>query len=535
MGAFIIGALMFIACYGIRVLDVTYDDWIFHSWDPDIKQHYLGWCFYRRSPFRFPYGLMEGLGYPAKMSILWTDSVPLLAMLFKPFSPLLPKVFQYLGWYGLLSTALSSALGAVIVNRLAKNSFISYISAVCFAIMPHMLQRMFYHTTLTAQWLILLPLLLWIKDFYRLDIRHKCLIWASYSFMAVTIHPYLWAMGCFIWAFAAVEEIIITKKLLPSVITAVSMVASAVLGLWIMGAFYGGVNSTYIASGYESNLNTFINPLGKSRFLKDLPLAIGLQYEGYGYLGAGMLLLCLVSAVVLIIRLIRKKKIISLRLSIFALMGLFFMGFAAFPEVSLNDKILVTLPQPGIIGTFFGTFRSTGRFIWPLVWLLTIGAIVCTAKYFKENIAVLIICFCAFLQIFDLSYAIADKKNSLVTEKKAHSDLDSLEDSGHIKDYKHIVMTYDDNIDMNDLAYFAYKNNLTINRYYFARDINEEINENLEEYRKKLIQGQIPKDCIFVMKEKNLPDWSIFDLHFYYLDGSYIGVADPIDGLEEAT
>ena len=61
MGAFIIGALMFIACYGIRVLDVTYDDWIFHSWDPDIKQHYLGWCFYRRSPFHFPYGLMEGL------------------------------------------------------------------------------------------------------------------------------------------------------------------------------------------------------------------------------------------------------------------------------------------------------------------------------------------------------------------------------------------------------------------------------------------------------------------------------------------
>ena len=41
-----IGIVVFIALYGVDVLNPFYDDWLLGK--GDLTQHYLGWCFYRR-------------------------------------------------------------------------------------------------------------------------------------------------------------------------------------------------------------------------------------------------------------------------------------------------------------------------------------------------------------------------------------------------------------------------------------------------------------------------------------------------------
>lgn len=48
----IIGAILFIAIYGARILDPTYEDWLFQG--GDLTQHYLGWTFFRMSDWHFP-------------------------------------------------------------------------------------------------------------------------------------------------------------------------------------------------------------------------------------------------------------------------------------------------------------------------------------------------------------------------------------------------------------------------------------------------------------------------------------------------
>ena len=228
-------------------------------------------------------------------------------------------------------------------------------------------------------------------------------------------------------------------------------------------------------------------------------------------------------------------------------MGLFFVGFSVFPEISFGDKIFKILPQPGIIGSFFGTFRSTGRFIWPVVWLCTFGPVALIYSRFKKNLqkkcilscifkkkfVIFFVSVCMLLQFYDLSAAILDKKHSLVTDRTAHSDLDESELISCIDRYSHIVMTYDDNIEMNNLAFFAYRHNLTMNRYYFSRGIDRQIEEELQKYRSMLDCGENMDDYIFVLKEKNLPDWSIYDLHFYHFDNTIVGVTEPIEGLQE--
>ena len=84
----LLGALVFVVVYGVRVLDPTSVDWILNNPSPDPSQHYLGWAFFRSSPWRLPYlGANYSVVYPYRTSILFTDSIPLLALLCKLLSP----------------------------------------------------------------------------------------------------------------------------------------------------------------------------------------------------------------------------------------------------------------------------------------------------------------------------------------------------------------------------------------------------------------------------------------------------------------
>ena len=58
----LIGIIVFLACYGWKILDVTNDSWLFTG--QDISQHYIGWKFYRASAWHFPIGQIDGIIYP---------------------------------------------------------------------------------------------------------------------------------------------------------------------------------------------------------------------------------------------------------------------------------------------------------------------------------------------------------------------------------------------------------------------------------------------------------------------------------------
>ena len=115
----LVGALLFVIIYGVRILDPTYDDWLLQG--GDLTQHYVGWLFLRRSDWQFPFGLIDGVLGNIKVSVMYTDSVPLLAVFFKLLSPLLPETFQYYGLLGLGSFMLSGACAALLIHRFSSN------------------------------------------------------------------------------------------------------------------------------------------------------------------------------------------------------------------------------------------------------------------------------------------------------------------------------------------------------------------------------------------------------------------------------
>ena len=103
----VIGVLIFILIYGISTLDVTYDDWIFNGYvEKDIELHYAGWLAFRNSQWSWPLGLIKNLQYPYGIVVSYTDSIPIVSIIMKLVSNILPQTFQFFGWYILICFVL---------------------------------------------------------------------------------------------------------------------------------------------------------------------------------------------------------------------------------------------------------------------------------------------------------------------------------------------------------------------------------------------------------------------------------------------
>lgn len=182
----IIGAFLFIFIYGVRVLDVAYDEWLLTG--GDLSQHYLGWIFYRKSSWSFPVGLVEGILNPEKISIMYLDSIPILAIIFKIFSPILPTTFQYFGIWGIFSFIMQGGIAALIAGKYTKNyCAIGSVSGIL-VLSSTVLQRMFGHTALAGQWIILLGIYVWICNIE--NDRKRIWIWNALLVLAVYVHMY---------------------------------------------------------------------------------------------------------------------------------------------------------------------------------------------------------------------------------------------------------------------------------------------------------------------------------------------------------
>ena len=119
--------------------------------------------------------------YPFRTSVLFTDSLPLAALFFKLLGGILPTRFQYFGWWGLLCYALQGGLAQAVIARIAgvqptfgRNDkskaaigvivspgqtaklWGSVAGAGLLVLLPALTMRMFAHTALAANWLVLL-------------------------------------------------------------------------------------------------------------------------------------------------------------------------------------------------------------------------------------------------------------------------------------------------------------------------------------------------------------------------------------------
>ena len=262
----LLGALVFVVLYGVRVLDPACVDWILNDPSPDPSQHYLGWVFYRRSAVRLPYiGANYSAVYPFRTSIVFTDSIPLLAVLGKLLGPLLPARFQYFGWWGLLCYALQGGLAQAILARLGgvrsgqrARCWATVAGAGVLVFFPALTVRMFAHTALAANWLVLLALWLLLRsDALLPSTGRACLAWGMMGLLCAGVHLYYLPMVGIVLVGYALRRGLQKRGAAAVAAPVLAYCGAALAELVLLGAFaanFAGYSNGYLNGADLANL-----------------------------------------------------------------------------------------------------------------------------------------------------------------------------------------------------------------------------------------------------------------------------------------
>ena len=463
------GALLFRVMYGFSILDPVNIDWCLAK-PNDTAQHFIGGWAFLRDAWRWPPGLFCGLSDPDPASIAVVDGIPLAAIVVKLFRGAKPEPFQYLGLWGLICFMLQGGFGFLLAGRFAKRFAVKLAGAFFLLLAVPFLTRYPEHTALSSHFLLLWALYLMVGKWGR-----TAAAWPVLLTLALVIHPYLFAMCLAVYAGVTLQALIreLRRQRYPAaakiplnwLVTGLSCTLAAYLtGLFSIGMKQGsgGFNQSQI------NLNGFFNPLTWDVSALVAPMPAQNSAENI-YLGAGLCLLVL-AALPQLFKLFRSDSALWRRRGLPAALLLAMALFAVNCRVYLGNEPVVTFILPQGLKGVWSIFRAAGRFVWPAWYLLAALAVGFAVKGKRRRFGGVLLTVAVLLQLYDLGNGIVANKWAAHLDRPQREYVSPYAELGIAPGkVKKLYYTYTDE-DFGDIGYFALKNNLALEDYYFARE-----------------------------------------------------------------
>lgn len=532
----LLGVLVFLAVYGVRVLDPTSVDWILNSLSPDPIQHYLGWELFRRSPVHLPYiGANYNAVYPFRTSVLFTDSLPLAALFFKLLGGILPTRFQYFGWWGLLCYALQGGLAQAVIARFGgvkpdqkAKLWGSVAGAGVLVLFPALTMRTFAHEALAATWLVLLALYLWLRsDEIMPTTRRACLLWGGMGLLCAGIHLYYLPMVGLVLVGYAVRRALQKRGPAAVVLPVAAFCVTALAELVLLGAF--AVNFAGYSNGYLSGadyLGLFVPWYAPG-------------WEQNVYMGVGAVWAVVLAIFSMVCNARKAEKFFAAHHDwvaaglVVLVLDLIAAGGNA---ITVGGRTLFTVPIPQFLMDFWAMFSSCARLAWLAGMLLAVTACGLVLRFWEKGaVPALLLAVCAVAQgwgqrgelfnrwtdyhYYDFRYENKTLLTDPVWEQVAASGK-----------YSHLAFaTFDfEHNEFWDLVDFAADHGWTSNSFYMAH-----MDGNLAAVTLPGELNELSADTLYAFIDEDELARNSYDLHYYRLDGILIGSVEPIDGIEE--
>lgn len=492
----LLGVVAFFAVVGPRALYTTNIGWL-SSGDP--ATHFLGWHFFRSSDWSFPIGLNPEYGLELSNAILFSDSIPLFAFLFKPLSSALPETFQYSGLWLLVCFVLQAWFGWKLAGLISANPVIRLLTSGLFVFAPPMIWRLHGHFSLVAHFLILAALYLLLRP----NQKRRIAAWAVLLAVAAMVHSYLLAMVAILWLTDMVRFLTSRQGAMPragSEVTAIVVIVALVC--WQVGYF--SVGSGVSASGYgfyRMNLLSLFDSSGWSYLLRDIPEAKG-EYEGFNYLGLGGISVALFGLPALIsgrcgfLPAVRKRAVILLPLvvlSVYALSNNIGIGSREFEVVSLPDP----LQQAANV------FRASGRMFWPMFYTLVLASIFIVVRGNKPRVAIVLLSIALVVQMADTSatWSVIRKKLMITPATEWASPLMNTfwEDAARKYEKVRWIQPGNHTEHWETLAAYAGEHGMGTDAVYLARVGNKELANARQRAAQALQTGKYEPDSLYVL------------------------------------
>ena len=527
--------LLFLIFFDPHVLDPTRIGW---TMEADWGQHVLGWNAWRHMPWSS--GNHESLLYaPSGLNIIYTDSNPLFAFIFKPFRAWLPQNFQYIGIWFLFCVCMHFLFAYKLIRPHAPGKWAAYGGAIALSALPCLYYRE-RHDTLMAQWLILWalhlfinvesggpraapegsgPLRVWLQRLANIfDAKTR----GYMALLGVTglIHPYLLFMvaaiwgGDFLrglWAGVSVRNLHITAKAL---VRAAVVLACPLVTLGISGCYAAGQSPN--AGGwsyYSMALDALFNPVRPefSQIIKAVPLDGGQSFEGYQYLGFGLLMLLVTAAIVYAVTPeARRASAFFAKLKFLAVPFLVLFLTAITNRVQLYGHTILFVQMPDELKNTLAVLRASGRFFWPMSYCMVMAALVVLYKS-RPRILAAVLPAVLLLQAYDLDGFAATVRaaTSLASSPQTYYLTPSPKWDKLIAESKGVDF-YPANVHFNDKLFYeltwrATSHALPVNTMYPARENILQLAKE-EEGQEDFRHGQIHNDHLFVfLKQCDAP------------------------------
>lgn len=525
--AALLGAAVYLLLYGTEELRCTNVTWLLGG--GDLTQHYLGWTAFRDSPWRFPAGLGSLLAWPEGCSVIFTDSIPWLAVAFKCFRAVLPADFQYFGLWGLSCFILQSVFAARLLRRFTDRAALILPAALLYTAAPAFVARMYVHSALAGHWLLLAAMDTALAGEERRGGR-LLLPWALLGAACAGTHIYLLAMDGMILCGACLYELLPRRGLRRACGMLGAFLSAAALSVWLLGGFTGGSGVGGGLGEYSLNLNGFLNPQGWSALLPDLPLYAAGQGEGLAYPGLGALGFF---AAGLIFGVRRRKELSGPLLLSAGAVVLLSVLFALSPTVTLGDRVLFTLPLPKKLTLLWGIFRATGRFAWVAGYVLLTGTLALLLHHARGKLLPVLLAAGLLIQGADLAEPLSTRRtlfDGAVYENTAEGS--ALWDAAEAAGIRHVVFR-DSYLDLSGkepyaIADWALRRGITVSGFLVSRSDRQG-----EEAAFRAGLSERDGSVLYVFTRGNSLCCAAYGLHYYawgeYILGSWV----PLSGQAE--
>jgi hypothetical protein len=370
------GIVLFTLLIDPSIINPLHVGWLANG---DPAASYIGWLFFRHEPWSWPLGVVHNLGMEQSSSIVYSDSIPLLAIVFKLLRAWLPSTFQYDGPWLCACYAFQGYFACRLLALFTDRRSVLIAGVLLFVLSPIMLFRAQPHLAMTAHWIIVAGLYL----YYAAPEKKRLLQWFLLLWLAPLVHAYLMFMVYAIWGAYLLRYGVLERRWSIRQLTMclVLSIAGSLAMMWAAGYFLEMDVSSRGFGYYSLNLLAPWLPIGAGPFLLHAPApATTGQYEGFNYLGMGVSLGLVATAW----RTARwpsqpaskmlagwcAKPDFPLILSCLALTLL-----AISNEVTWGSHVLFTVPLPAKVAAALNIFRASGRLFWPAYYLLILAVL----------------------------------------------------------------------------------------------------------------------------------------------------------------
>lgn len=521
------GYFAFVMLGGVR-LDPTSTLWLDQG---DIAQHYLGWHFFRGEPWMLPLGGNPRYGLDMGSSIVFTDSIPLLAIAFKAIRTVLPTHFQYAGLWMAFCFIAQGLSALLLLHRFSRNPAILFAGATLFMLSPVLVSRALGHFALMGHWTLLLALWLYFKPNSTSD---SPWIWRALIATTALIHGYLLYFVLALWFTTMLRDREAKNfRYRPCLTSFLFTVLTLAIVLWLAGWFAVPFTSATSGGNYgqhAANLLSLTNPVWGSPLLPTTPQSPTTSgVEAINYLGAGVFLLCVAA----ILRVpaasgwttsFARHKYLLLTTSVFA-------ALAFSHNVYWGETLLFQFPLNGEIQSSLELIRGSGRLLWLLHYLVMVAAIVLVLRGLPGTFAPIFLCVAVAVQAYDLH---ASYRNLARTLKDTANVAARDAASGLKSPFWEIAATRYQEVDFfpishsppryEHIALWAGDHHIAINAAYFGRVSVERAFAQSPKLETELTTGARRSHTLYIIQNRTdvdrlllLPDDGIGEIDGYWI------------------